>query len=264
MTTKHAKYKYMDFPSICPDGHDISPIYAIWTDYKRRASVFDFNAPGLVRIICRNCGQEVHRWTRDKELDANPGDADKERIGQTIEFLRAISWVGYAKNPDTVPVTYDQEQGEVAVILAEFIEGTRPLKKYVDQEWTFSKDDGDPMRQIIRERLNQGVHGPAIARNLGRYARYRIRGRAYGRADNHRSLWYRYLDAVTSGTIVDVVTCWTGRQYSPSVYGTYDQYDYEPGGLDNATFHRLYAIETDTRPSFRCLVHPIDIKMEVE
>lgn len=244
---KHNKYKTVGIP-YCPDGHLVD------ADYPQRTPKVAYASDG-VTIFCGYCGKAAVAYYRLPRLEYKSAKTDRDLIGTAVEVDRVIAWVGYAKSVDTVFVGTKERDAEVVKILDDLTKGYFA---------PYGRGDGESPESVdVWKRILANDDGYVVKTRLSGLAQYRIRQRAFAQPPvlRDRGLWFRNLEKRSRVEITGVARCWTGGCVSPSGYTDYyGEYDYDPGGLDNAVSHCVYTGEATPFSIGRVLLHPADVK----
>ena len=207
-----------------------------------------------VTYECAKCGEVVGVFYRVPRLEQDRARGDKALIGEVIKANRCVAWVGYAKNPSTVPIADNELEQRVKADIAGLVNealatiatggtlATGGVPKAV-----FTLAQADWFLHKANWRIRQGFE---------RWARYRLRGEAY-RKDPLRDRGFWFQDIPVEGEVVTIVACVTGTQApgrAPYDWGDEGESSY----LDGAVHHSLYGIVTVE--GRRRLVHPLDVK----
>jgi hypothetical protein len=201
-----------------------------------------------VRIVCP-CGELLERYYRVLERERTRAKTDKSIIGRIVKVSKAVSWVGYAKNPSTVQLTRDQirehmEQEIIKILSKVGVEISQ------SQAASLFFDCG----RIEATMKNQAI--------------YELRKKAYNKNRlPDRGIWYRKIQEGAKVEIAGVLSCWTGVAVRGRV-GGYDE-EWEPSYLSRSNYHQLYyGFEKNNRPTIyrpynRVMIHPGDV-LEIE
>lgn len=200
--------------------------------------VTSLSSDGVI-FTCARCGEVAARYYREPVVELEAASIDDLRIGSSVTTDRIIAWVGYAKNPHTVRLEYQQVTDRMALLLTRMtgIEQEKADGIFAGKRWRSSN--------IVPWR---------IAKGFRQQAKWELLREAYDSAPlRSRGLWFQ--DVPVTGAVREVVRCVTGSQ----VPGYYDSYygDYDPAYLDGQVHHRILGCTTDIG---LVLVHPSDLK----
>lgn len=192
--------------------------------------------------------RKKEQWYRLPERELVQTKADKRLIGSIWNVKRHVARAGYYFehfDPEIIS-GYDDECHKIMMDLFEL--------QYRQMPEGLSQAEFER----INKRIEASIESTAEKYGYPNKMKYQARGTLVQRAyrdsgkEKLRAIWY--LDINCPGEngwevhlptlkIVGIKQCWTGKYYPPSGggYGD-DDYDYEPGGLDNQVHHSLYKV----------------------